>query len=103
MHSAIPSDRRSIINHIILLGTIITLGNLAEILHKSSRVYLFQQALCSVYYSSKSLGEPSLDYLKDESLCKVSKVQSRLSMVDGADSCLAFLPREFISSFVESL
>lgn len=84
----------SVKGQIILLGTILTLGNLAEIIHKSSRVYLFQQAQCLLYYKSVSPSKISSSYLVDDALCKVSQVQSRLSMVDGLDSFLAFLPRE---------
>ncbi len=92
--STAPRDRRSIIRHIIVLGAVITLSNLADILHKSSRVYLFQQMLCLVYYRTVDPAKIGPDYHLEESSCKLSLVQSRLSMTDGLDSCLAFLPRE---------
>lgn len=81
-------------SQIILLGAILTLSNLADIIHSSSRVYLFQQAQCLIYYKTLSSSKINLDHHVDESLCKVSQVQSRLSIVDGLDSFLTFIPRE---------
>ncbi|KAL6721974.1 hypothetical protein ACLMJK_001079 [Lecanora helva] len=77
---------------IILLGTIGVLGNLADIIHKRSRVYLFQQALCLVYYKVTDPSKLGLDYNINESDCKIKQVQSRLSIYEGLDSFLFYLP-----------
>lgn len=78
----------------ILLGSIITLGNLGTILHRSSRVYLFQQAQCLDYYQIHDATEVGSNNHIEEFLCKLPVIQSRLSMVIGADSFLQCLPRE---------
>ena len=81
---------------IILLGAILTLGNLADSIHKSSRVYLFQQAQCLLYYKNSDPTKIQTDLRVDEALCKVSPIQSRLATVEGIDSFLNFLPRELL-------
>lgn len=81
-------------SEIILLGAILVLSNLADIIHSSSRVYLFQQAQCLIYYKTFNPSKIKIDHHVDESLCKVRQVQSRLSIVDGLDSFLVFIPRE---------
>ena len=86
----------SVANHLILLGGILTLGNLADIIHKSSRVYLFQQAQCLLYYHNVDPTKIPSNFRIDEALCKVSPVQSRLATVDGVDSFLSCLPRELL-------
>lgn len=80
---------------IALLGGILTLGNLGTILHKSSRVYLFQQAQCFNYYQVYDATAIGADLHIEESLCKVALIQSRLSIVDGVDSFLQCLPRKY--------
>lgn len=84
----------SVTNRIILFGVILTLGALAEVIHKSSRVYLFQQAQCLLYYKTFDPSKIRPDFSVDETLCKVSAIQSRLATIDGVDSFLNYLPRE---------
>ena len=89
-----PATKHSNPNTVMLLAAIITLGNLGTILHKSSRVYLFQQAQCLDYYRIHDPTKISLNYHVEESLCKLPAIQSRLSIVDGIDSFLQCLPRK---------
>ena len=91
---ALSSMKRPVLEPVALLGAILMLGNLATVLHKSSRVYLFQQAQCFNYYQMHDATKIEANYHIDEALCKLPLIQSRLSMVDGADSFLQSLPRE---------
>ena len=91
---ALSSMKRPVLEPVVLLGAILMLGNLATVLHKSSRVYLFQQAQCFNYYQMHDPTKIEADYHIEEALCKLPYVQSRLSIVDGVDSFLQFLPRE---------
>lgn len=100
MSSSDPAQKASVTRHIILFGTILTLGNLADIIHKSSRVYLFQQAQCLLYYQNVDPTKIQHDFRIEEALCKVSPVQSRLATIDGIDSFLNFLPRESLLTTV---
>ena len=84
------SDRKAV----ILLGTIITLGNLGTILHRSSRVYFFQQAQCLGYYRTYDPTLINSAYEIKELFCKLPFIQSRLSVVNGIDSFLQCLPRK---------
>jgi len=88
------SLKHTVSGPLVLLGGILTLGNLGTILHKSSRVYLFQQAQCFNYYQVHDATQINADYVVEEALCKVPPIQSRLSMVDGVDSFLQCLPRK---------
>lgn len=81
-------------NRIILFGVVLTLCALAEVIHKSSRVYLFQQAQCLLYYKTVDPSKIRPDFSVDEGLCKISPIQSRLATIDGLDSFLTALPRE---------
>lgn len=83
---------------IALLGGILTLRNLGTILHKSSRIYLFQQALCFNYYQIHDATQITTDYHVNEALCKVPSIQASLSTVDGIDSFLQCLPRKLLQS-----
>lgn len=93
MTSGIPKQRASVTNRIILFGAIITLSNLADIIHKSSRIYLFQQAQCLLYYNNVDPTKIQPDFRIEERFCKVSPIQSRLATFDGIDSFLNCLPR----------
>ena len=93
MTSGIPNQRASVTNRIILFGAIITLSNLADIIHKSSRIYLFQQAQCLLYYNNVDPTKIQPDFRIEERFCKVSPIQSRLATFDGIDSFLNCLPR----------
>ena len=94
MSTGAPELKSSVTDRLILLGAIITLGNLADIIHKSSRVYLFQQAQCLLYYKYLDPTVIKQDFSIDEALCKVTPVQSHLATIIGVDSFLSFLPRE---------
>ncbi|KAI4198057.1 MAG: hypothetical protein LQ350_005498, partial [Teloschistes chrysophthalmus] len=76
----------SVISQIVLLGAILTLGNLAQIIHRSSRVFLFQQAQCLIYYKLADPSKIDAQFQVDEALCKLGPIQSRLSMIDGVDA-----------------
>ena len=80
----------------MLLGAILALGSFGSVLHKSSRVYLFQQAQCLNFYQTHDVSAIGANYDIEEGLCKLPIIQSRLSVVDGVDSFLQFLPRESI-------
>ena len=86
--------KRFVLDPVVLLGGILVLANLGIVLHKSSRVYLFQQAQCFNYYQIHDPAKIDANYHIEEALCKLPFVQSRLSMVDGADSFLQCLPRK---------
>ena len=88
---------------VVLLGALLMLGNLGMVLHKSSRVYLFQQAQCFNYYQIHDATKIDAHYHIEEALCKLPWVQSRLSIVDGADSFLQILPREPSLDFLRTL
>ena len=100
MSTSISKRLVSITNRIILFGAILILGNLADIIHKSSRVFLFQQAQCLLYYKNVDPTKIQLDFSIDETLCKVSAIQSRLATIDGIDSFLSSLPRELLLTLV---
>ena len=98
-----PLRSRPVRQQILLLGAVLTLANLGAIIHKSSRVFLFQQSQCLNYYL---IHDPtkvdSRDSVKEE-LCKMDEIQSWLSMIDGIDSFLTCLPGMalwFISSLI---
>lgn len=95
MTSETSQWKRQAFGYVVLLGGILTLGNLGTILHKSSRVYLFQQAQCLNYYRRHDATAIGPQYQIEEARCKNPVVQSRLSVVDGVDSFLQFLPREW--------
>ncbi len=94
MSRSAPKQKISVTNRIFLLGAILTLGNLANIIHKSSRVYLYQQAECFLYYRKMDPTKIQPDFRIDEALCKIRPIQSRLSAIEGIDSFLNYLPRE---------
>ena len=77
---------------ILLMSLVLTLANLALSISRASRVYLFEQAQCLLYYQSNDPTQISSQHGVDESLCKLDDVQYPLSIVVGIDSCLALLP-----------
>ena len=93
-----PTRKRTVYGPIVLLGGILTLANLGTILHKSSRVYLFQQALCFNYYQIHDVSKIGTEYRIEEALCKVKAIQARLSIFDGVDAFLQLLPRKSLDS-----
>ena len=77
---------------LLLLGAILTLANLGMVLHRSSRVYLFQQTQCFNYYAVSDPSRIDAHSRVQESLCKLREIQAPLSVTDGIDSFLARLP-----------
>ncbi len=71
-------------HQILLISAVLVVGNVALSTHRSSRVYLFEQAQCLVYYR--------LHDDIDESRCKIDEVQRPLSIVVGIDACLSLIP-----------
>ena len=84
---SISIDRR-----IVQIIAVLTIGNLAICLHRSSRVYLFQQSQCLTYYMKTDPSKIAPDFTIDEALCKSKEVQSPLSIIDGVDAFLMMLP-----------
>lgn len=82
----------SVNQQMLLLGFILTLANLAMTIHKSSRVYLFQQTLCFNYYTVSDPSKINSRSQVKESLCKLHQIQAPLSVTDGIDSFLVRLP-----------
>ncbi|KAL9047922.1 MAG: hypothetical protein Q9206_006373 [Seirophora lacunosa] len=86
------TPKRTVYASTILLGAVLTLANLGTILHKSSRVYLFQQALCLDYHRHHDPANISSRGHVEERLCKVPAIQAELSTIDGLDGFLQNLP-----------
>ena len=80
-------DRR-----IHLITAVLTLANFSICLHRSSRVYLFQQTQCLSYYLLTDPTKIGPNYFIDEMLCKNKDVQSPLSIIEGLDGFLGILP-----------
>lgn len=76
----------------LLLGIVLTSSNLALSIIWNSRVYLFEQAQCRVYYLSHGPSQVNARHGVAESLCKLGEIQYPLSITVGIDSCLAVLP-----------
>ncbi|KAL8802060.1 MAG: hypothetical protein Q9182_004073 [Xanthomendoza sp. 2 TL-2023] len=74
------------------LGAVLTLENLAAVLHQSSRVYLYQQTLCLNYYKAHDPTQIDRTSQIPELLCKIPQVQSPLAITDGIDSFLSCIP-----------
>ena len=92
MSRELPPRGMSVTRQIVLLGAVLNVSYLATCIHKSSRVYLFQQAQCLNYYQANDPTKINSHYQVDEALCKISEVQSPLSILDGIDSFLQNLP-----------
>ncbi|KAL8809573.1 MAG: hypothetical protein Q9200_003293 [Gallowayella weberi] len=75
-----------------LLGAVLTLENLAAVLHQSSRVYLYQQTQCLNYYKAHDPTQIDRTSQIPELLCKIPQVQSPLAITDGIDSFLSCIP-----------
>ena len=92
MFQEVPPANMSVRRRILLMSIVLTGSNLAVTLTKSSRVYLFQQTQCLIYYQ---LNDPTKIDPKngvEESLCKLAGVQYPLSIIVGIDSVLSLLP-----------
>lgn len=92
MSQDLSPRKMSVTHQVILLGAVLNVSYLATCIHKSSRVYLFQQAQCLNYYQANDPTKIDSNYHVDESLCKIHEVQSPLSILDGMDSFLQNLP-----------
>ena len=92
--------KRSTNGQVFLLGFVLTLANLAAVVHKSSRVYLFQQSQCLAFYMTVDPTKIDPQNGVKEALCKVDVVQSRLSVTDGLDSFLSNLPGRSLCHFI---
>lgn len=77
---------------VVLITIVLSLGNLAICIHRSSRVYLFQQSRCLQHYLTFDPTVISPQWEVEESLCKIQEVQSSLSTTEGIDSVLQLLP-----------
>ena len=92
MSQITPLSTKSVRQQILLLGVILTLANLAAIIHKSSRVFLFQQSQCLTYYMTNDPTKIESRDRVEEKFCKVYDIQSWLSITDGMDNFLSQLP-----------
>ena len=92
MSQALSPRGMSVTRQIVLLGAVLNVSYLATCIHKSSRVYLFQQAQCLNYYQATDPTKIDSHYHVEEALCKIQEVQSPLSILDGVDSFLQNLP-----------
>ena len=87
---------------VVLVAITLTLGNLAICIHRSSRVWLFQQSQCLQHFLAV---DPSriADSQVPEAECKIKEVQSPLSMIEGADMFLQMLPGKVSPSNVQTM
>ena len=74
------------------MSVTLTLSNLALCMTRNSRVYLFEQAQCLLYYQSHGSVEVNTHDSIKETLCKLDDIQYPLSIVVGIDSFLSLLP-----------
>ena len=77
---------------VLLVTAVLVLANLAICIHRSSRLYLFQQSLCLQHYRTVDSNTAGLHWPLDESRCKIKQVQSTLSIIEGVDAFLQLLP-----------
>ncbi|KAL8726068.1 MAG: hypothetical protein Q9166_006947 [cf. Caloplaca sp. 2 TL-2023] len=92
MDSELHPLKPAVRNRILLLGAVLTLGNLAAVVHQSSRVYLYQQSYCFNYYITHDPTQIDLRSHVEEDMCKIDEVQSQLAITDGIDSFLSCIP-----------
>ena len=92
MFQDVPLADMSVRRRILLMSIVLTFGNLALTLTKSSRVYLFEQARCLIYYQVNDSTKIDSENGVKESLCKLEAVQRPLSILVGTDAILSMLP-----------
>lgn len=92
MFQDVPPAKMSVRRRILLMSVIFTVSQLALSLNKSSRVYLFQQARCLIYYQVNDSTKIDSENGVNESLCKLEGVQYPLSITVGIDAILLTLP-----------
>ena len=98
-----PPYKVSNSRQILLMSAVLVVGFLSLSIAKNSRVYLFEQAQCLIYYQSHSSTSINTQNSIEESLCKLDDIQYPLSIVVGIDSCLTFLPGKAFPSFIETI
>ena len=74
------------------MSILFVFDNLASTITKSSRVYLFEQAQCLIYYQANDSTKIDSGTGVQESLCKLEGVQYPLSIIVGIDAILMMLP-----------
>ena len=87
---------RSVDSRIVTVAIVLTLGNLAICIHRSSRVYLFQQSQCLQHFLVVDKQRIDDQWQVDEAQCKIKEVQSPLSMIEGVDAFLQLLPGKIL-------
>ena len=87
-----PSIEASKKWQIIWMNVVLILGYGSLSIAKSSRVYLFEQAQCLLYYQTQKSPEAKAAGNIEEKLCKIDPVQYPLSIVVGVDTLLSLLP-----------
>ena len=92
MYQDAPVRKMSVGHQILLMSVVLITSNLALSITRNSRVYLFEQAQCSIYYQSHDPTQINSQYGVDERLCKLDDIQYPLSIVVGIDACLLLLP-----------
>ena len=99
MFQDVPPAKMSVRRRILLMSIVFTVGNLALTLNKSSRVYLFEQARCLIYYQVNDSTKIDSENGVNESLCKLEGVQHPLSVTVGIDAILSMLPGKVSMSY----
>ena len=92
MFRDVPLADMSVRRRILLMSIVLTFSNLALTLTKNSRVYLFEQARCLIYYQVNDSTKIDSENGVNESLCKLEGVQHPLSILIGIDAILSMLP-----------
>ena len=82
------------------MSIVLIAGNFALTITKSSRVYLFEQAQCLIYYQVNDSTQIDFENGIKESLCKLEGVQYPLSIIVGIDAILAMLPGKVTMSYL---
>ena len=92
MFQDVPLAEMSVRRRILLMSLLLVVDNLAFTITKSSRVYLFEQARCLLYYQANDSTRIDSGNGVQESLCKLEGVQYPLSIIVGIDAILVMLP-----------
>ena len=92
MFQHVPPANVSVRRRILLMCMVLISANLAQTLSKNSRVYLFEQARCLIYYQINEPTKVNSGNGVQESLCKIKDIQRPLSILVGVDAMLAMLP-----------
>ena len=80
---------------VVLVAAVVVLANLAICIHRSSRVYLFQQSLCLQHIMATNPQNIGPQWRIEEKLCRIREVQSPLSLTEGVDAFLQLLPGKY--------